>query len=286
MRIGLFAPLANPHHDAKYITTLARGAEERGFHTIWLGEHVVLFDDYASEYPYAEDGRIPIGGERGMLEAFTALAFMAAHTSKIRLGTGICLVPQRNPVYTAKEVAAVDYLSGGRMDFGVGVGWLAEEFQALGVPFARRGARCSEYIDVMRRLWRDEVAEFSGEFYTLPACRQNPKPLQAGGPPIYFGGESEAALSRVAQIGQGWYGFNITPEETVERLARLDQLLAEQGRSRDEIEIAIAPYSNQLDQAIAAQYRDAGATQLVVMILAGNVDKLNRQLDSLAADYL
>ena len=286
MRIGLFAPLANPHHGAPYVAALARGAEERGFHTIWLGEHVVLFDEYASQYPYAQDGRIPIGGERGMLEAFTALSFMAAHSSTIRLGTGICLVPQRNPVYTAKEVAAVDYLSGGRMDFGVGVGWLAEEFDALGVPFARRGARCREYLEVMRRLWRDDVAEFAGEFYTLPPCRQNPKPLQPAGPPIYFGGESDAALRRVAELGQGWYGFNLTPDETAERLGRLDQLLAEQGRSRADIEIAIAPYGHALDKDTAARYRDCGVDQLVIMVLAGNEEKLKRQLDDVAADYL
>ncbi len=286
MRIGLFAPLSNPAHDAAYIAELAQGAEERGFHSIWLGEHVVLFDDYASSYPYAEDGRIPIGGDRGMLEPFTALAFIAAHTSKIRLGTGICLVPQRNPVYTAKEVAAVDYLSGGRVDFGVGVGWLREEFEALAVPFARRGTRCREYLEVMARLWNDDLAEFAGDFYQLPACRQNPKPLQPGGPPVYFGGESDAALARVADIGQGWYGFNVSPEETASRLKALDRRLDANGRSRDEIDIAIAPYSLPIDRDIAARYRDAGVKQLVIMILARDRDGLRQRLDSIAADYL
>jgi probable F420-dependent oxidoreductase len=286
MRISLFAPLANPAHGPDYISALARGAEERGFHSIWLGEHVVLFDEYASDYPYARDGRIPIGGERGMLEPFTALSFIAAQTSQIRLGTGICLVPQRNPVYTAKEVAAVDYLSNGRVDFGVGVGWLEEEFNALGVPWARRGARCREYLEVMARLWNDEIAEYDGEFYTLPACRQNPKPVQAGGPPIYFGGESDAALRRVASQGRGWYGFNVTPEDAVSHLGRLDPMLAERGRTRDDIDVAVAPYSHPIDKAIAERYREAGIDQLVVMILARDIDGLNRGLDGFAADYL
>jgi probable F420-dependent oxidoreductase len=126
------------------------------------------------------------------------LAFLAAHTARVRLGTGICLVPQRNPVYTAKEVATVDWLSGGRFDFGVGVGWLAEEFRALDVAFERRGDRCREYLDVMRRLWCDSVSAFAGSFYDLPASRQYPKPVQQPHPPICFGGESDAAMRRVA----------------------------------------------------------------------------------------
>ncbi len=115
MKIGLFAPLSNPHHTPDYVRAVGVGAEERGFHSVWLGEHVVLFDEYASSYPYAGDGRIPLGGESGLLEPLTALAFMAAETERLRLGTGICLVPQRNPVYTAKEIAALDYLSQGRV---------------------------------------------------------------------------------------------------------------------------------------------------------------------------
>lgn len=286
MRIGLFAPLINPENDAAYLAALARGAEERGFHAIWLGEHVVLFDEYEAQYPYAKDGRIPIGGERGLLEPLTALAFMAAHTHTIRLGTGICLVPQRNPVYTAKEVAAVDYLSGGRVDFGVGVGWLAEEFSALEVPFARRGARCREYLEVIASLWRDEVSSYSGEFYQLPPCRQYPKPVQPGGPPIYFGGESDAALRRVADQGQGWYGFNIDPLETRERLVTLDAMLAEKGRKREDVEIVIGPYGHKPSKSLAAQYQDAGVDQLVLLIVGRSIDELNRWLDRFAADYL
>ena len=138
MRIGVFAPLANPVADADYIRLLGELVDELGFHSLWAAEHVVLFDDYASQYPYSSDGRIPAGGESGLLEPFTTLAYLAAVTKRVRLGTGICLVPQRNPVYTAKEAANVDYLSGGRLDFGVGVGWLAEEFRAVAESFERR----------------------------------------------------------------------------------------------------------------------------------------------------
>jgi alkanesulfonate monooxygenase SsuD/methylene tetrahydromethanopterin reductase-like flavin-dependent oxidoreductase (luciferase family) len=159
MRVGLFAPLGNPFATPEYISALGSAAEERGFHSLWMAEHVVLFDEYGSQYPYAADGRIPAGGENGILEPFTALSFLAATTRRIRLGTGICLVPQRNPVYTAKEVAAVDWLSGGRFDFGVGVGWLEEEFTACATPFARRGARGRDYQAPMKPQWSDPVSQ-------------------------------------------------------------------------------------------------------------------------------
>lgn len=286
MRISLFAPVVSPQNDAAYLKALGKGAEERGFHGIWLGEHVVLFDDYEAEYPYAENGRIPLGGEHGLLEPVTALSFIAAHTERLRLGTGVCLVPQRNPVYTAKEIAAVDYLSGGRVDFGVGVGWLAEEFAALEVPFARRGARCREYLEVIRRLWTDDVSEFSGDFYTLPPCRQYPKPAQRPGPPLYFGGESDPALRRVADLGQGWYGFNTSAEETADCLSRLDAMLDRRGRARGALDIVIGPYRHKVTKDSAARYRDAGVDTLVLMVVGRDIDELHRWLDRFAADFL
>ena len=157
-QIGLFAALGSPFATPSYLRTLGPAAEERGFHSVWAAEHVVLFDEYTSAYPYAADGRIPARGESGFLDPFLALSFIAAGTRTLRLGTGICLVPQRNPVYTAKAVSDLDWMSGGRVDFGVGVGWLAEEFRALGVPFERRGARCRAYLRLMQRLWSDPVS--------------------------------------------------------------------------------------------------------------------------------
>ena len=286
MRVSLFAPLVSPQNDATYVSALARGAEDRGFHSIWLGEHVVLFDDYDAEYPYEDDGKIPVGGDKGLLEPITALSFMAAQTTRIRLGTGICLVPQRNPVYTAKEIAAVDYLSGGRVDFGVGVGWLEEEFAALDVPFERRGARCHEYLEVIKSLWEDDVSSYSGEFYTLAPCRQYPKPIQQPGPPIYFGGESNAALRRVAEMGDGWYGFNATAAETRCHLSRLDGFLEKRGRTRADIEVVICPYGHKLNKDRAAEYEDAGIDELVAMIVGRDLDELERWLDRLAEEYL
>ena len=286
MHVGLFAPLSNPHHTPDYVRALGQAAEARGFRTLWLGEHVVLFDDYVSDYPYAGDGRIPMAEEAGLLEPFSTLAFLAAETKSLRLGTGICLVPQRNPVYTAKEVANLDYLSGGRVDFGVGVGWLREEFEALGVPFARRGARCREYLEVIRRLWCEPVSEFTGDFYELPACRQYPKPVQAPHPPIHFGGESEAALRRVADLGQGWYGFNLSPEEVAERVRHLEALLTERERRLADVEITVCPYLRPIDRDALKRYREAGVDQLTLLVFTRTIEQLNEKLDGFAEEIL
>jgi probable F420-dependent oxidoreductase len=282
MKVGLFAPFGNPFSTPEYIATFGREAEARGFHSIWVAEHVVLFDDYASQYPYAADGKIPAGGESGILEPFTALSYLAAVTERVRLGTGICLVPQRNPVYTAKEVAAVDWLSNGRVDFGIGVGWLEEEFNAVNAPFPHRGPRTREYIDVMRRLWEDPVSEHHGEYYDMPALRQYPKPIQQPHPPIHIGGESDPALKRVAQFGQGWYGFNLLPEEVPPRVAVLEKLLAEQGRSRDDIEISICPYLKGADPDTVRRYEDVGVDQVILLALGFDIDGLKQVLDDLS----
>jgi probable F420-dependent oxidoreductase len=286
MRIGIFAPLASPFATAAYVRALAEGAEQRNFHSLWLPEHVVLFDDYASRYPYSPDGRIPAGGENGMLDPMAALGFLAAATRRIRIGSAVCLVPQRNPVYTAKEIATLDVLSGGRVDFGVGVGWLAEEFAALGVPFERRGARCREYLRVMHTLWCDPVSQFRGEFYELAPCRQFPKPVQKPHPPIHFGGESDAALRRVADLGQGWHPFHQEPQFVAERISTLEKLLEERGRKRSEIEITICSYLRPISLDLVKRYRDAGADQVTVMPLSGDIPGLEKVLDALTAQIV
>jgi probable F420-dependent oxidoreductase len=260
-------------------------AEERGFHSLWVPEHVLFFREYASRYPYASDGKIP-GNPDGVMEPFTALAFVAARTERIRLGTGICLVPQRNPVYTAKQVADVDYLSQGRFDFGIGIGWLREEFAALGVPWERRAARTRECVGVMKALWCDEVSSFQGEFFTLPECLQNPKPKQKPHPPLFFGGESDAALRRVAELGQGWFGYDLSPDELPDRLARLDDLLAGQGRARSDIQVYASPHQGRLDEKTLDGFRELGVDQVILPLFARDADGLRRRADALAAQTL
>jgi len=282
METGVFIPLANPVATPAYMRTLGRACERFGIASIWVAEHVVLFDDHQSKYPYAEDGRFPVAGEVGILDPFVALAYLAACTETVRLGTGIVLAPQRNPVYTAKEAGTIDWLSGGRLDLGLGIGWLEEEFEALQVPFERRGARCRDYIEVMRKLWCEPISSYEGEFYRLPRCRQYPKPVQQPHPPIHFGGESDAALRRVADLGTGWYGYNIDPAQTRERVDHLHGLLAERGRKPDDVKVSICPYLQSVDLGLMREYREAGVDQVIVFLMPGDQAQLEAAIAELA----
>jgi len=264
----------------EYIVAAARLLDEAGLHSLWLPEHVMFFPAYASRYPYSDDGRLA-GNPKGLIDPFAALTFVAAHTRRIRLGTGICLVPQRQPIYTARLVADLDYLSGGRVDFGIGIGWLEEEFAALGMPFAGRATRCAEYIGVMKALWTQEVAEFHGATVDIAPCYFNPKPLQKPHPPILVGGESDAALRRVAAFGDGWYGFDLEPEQLRGRLARLDALLAEHGRARRDIAVFVCPNRHRLTEESLAAYRNCGVDQLIAPLFARSIDDLKRRVDRL-----
>ncbi len=264
MHFGLFLGAFVPPSTPAFLATAAKAAEARGFHSVWVGEHVVLFDRYAKEYPYAESGEFPASGEAGMAEPFTTLAWIAGQTSTIRLGTGVILVPQRNPLYTAKEVANVDWLSGGRFDFGIGVGWQREEFEALQVPWDRRGARNDEYIELMRRLWMDSESAHEGEFWSLSPSRAFPKPVQTPHPPIHVGGESDVALRRVVRLGADWLPFNVTPSLLAERRARLAELLAPTGRAIEDVHITVSPNREAVGPQFAAPFAEAGADQLIV----------------------
>jgi probable F420-dependent oxidoreductase len=218
-----------------------------------------------------------------VLEPLTVLSYIAATTSTLRLGTGICLVGQRNPVYTAKQVADVDALSGGRVDFGIGVGWLREEFDVLQVPFEHRGARADEHIAVMKTLWTEEISEFHGRFYDMPPCQLYPKPVQQPHPPIHVGGESDAAIRRTARLGQGWFGFNRLPEQVPEALERLDKALAAQGRTRAEIQVSVCPYFNPIDADTIKRYADLGVDRVITVLLGFDRDGFLRAADEQVA---
>lgn len=283
MQLGVFVPFANPFHTPDVIAAIGRACDERGVSTIWVAEHVVLFDDdeYASSYPYADDGKIPGMPGSGIFEPFTTLSFLAAVTERVRLATGICLLPQRNPVYAAKEAAAVDWLSNGRFEFGIGVGWLEEEFRVCNVDFARRGARTDEYLELMTALWTQDVAEHHGEFYDLPACRMDPKPVQTPHPPLIFGGESTAALRRVARVGQGWHTFGRAPETLPEPLAELDGLLEAEGRTRADIKVVACPYLNGIDPDMVGRFADQGVDEVTALLFATSVDDVEAAFDAI-----
>lgn len=263
----------NEHTSPEYIAAAAAMVEKLGYDSFWVPEHVLFFPEYESKYPYSEDGRIQ-GDPRSLLDPLTALTYVAANTSKIRLGTGICLVPQRNPVYTAKQVADLDYLSGGRVDFGIGIGWLKEEFNALGVPWSDRAGRTEECIGVMKTLWCDELSSYQGKYFSFEAAYQNPKPVQRPHPPLIFGGESRAALKRVATLGQGWFTFNVTPESLAQGIDILQPLLEEQGRTISDISISVTPDRKHINQESLKRFEELGAEQIILPLFANNTDKL------------
>lgn len=266
----------------EFIVATGQALEERGFSNLWAAEHVVNFHHYTSAYPYSDDGVPPFAADTGIIEPFTALSFLAAHTSKIKLGTGISILPQRNPVYFAKQAADVDVLSNGRLVVGIGTGWSAEEFGALNVPFEHRGTRTHDYLNVLRSLWCDEVSSFDGEYYQLPPCVQNPKPVQLPHPPLFFGGESNPALRRVAEFGQGWMGYRLTPETLPERLEKLTAMLSHYGRTLDDIEIAISPYDAHCDLDTIKRFAELGVAQIIVVGFADSMDNMHRLLDGFA----
>ena len=289
MKVGLFSLSGGRVTSASMLKTIASNAERLGFSTLWAPEHVVLLDQYSSPYPYSQDGRMLTPSTTLMPDPFQLLAFAASVTSKIRLATGICLVPEHNPVVLAKEVATLDFLSGGRFTLGVGVGWLAEEFRAVGVPWEHRARRTREYIEAMRKLWGDDLSSYSGEFVSFSNVRSFPKPVRGAKLPVWFGGESGPALKRVAEYGDGWVGFNLTPEDAAAKIRRIEELLKANGRKRSDVELAASPYnrtgSNSDD---LKRYRDAGVDEFVVHNTqpSRNEAEVSSQLEQLARTWV
>lgn len=264
MKVGLHALGIGAGARRDVIDAVAAAAEARGFATLWAGEHVVMVDRAESKYPYSADGLIAVPAQADWLDPMIGLSFAAAATSTIRIATGVLLLPEHNPVALAKQAASLDTLSGGRLTLGVGIGWSREEFEALGVPFARRGARAAEYAAAMRTLWRDDVASFAGEFTRFDAVRVNPKPVRDRRIPIVLGGNGDAALRRAAAWGDGWYGFNLEDvDEVADRMKALHAFAGESGRDPAQLPAAVALKDPK--QSDVAALAALGVDELVVV---------------------
>jgi probable F420-dependent oxidoreductase len=193
MQIGFGAPVAGAWATPDYLGSFAERAEQAGYASLWTFQRLLVPEGAGMEPVY-----------RSVLDPMVALGFAAARTARIRLGAALINLPFVSPALLAKQAATVDVLSGGRLDLGLGIGWMPEEFAATGASTARRGARTEEYLAVLRTLWSDEVSSFSGEFYTIPAGRQQPKPVQKPGPPVLLGGMSRPAMERAGRLADGW----------------------------------------------------------------------------------
>lgn len=287
MKIGFFAVGIGKLTEPDWIRLVATNVERLGFSTLWSPEHVVLLDEYASRYPYSQ-GEFPMPVETPFSDPFPTLTYAAACTTRIRLATGICLVPEHNPLDLAKTVGTVDRLTGGRFVLGVGIGWLAEEFQALGIPFERRAQRTREYIEAMRKLWGDDRSSYKGEFVNFTNVRCYPKPVNGGRLPVWFGGESGPALRRVAEFGNGWIGFNLGPDEAAAKIRRIEELLRTNGRKRSDVELTVSPYMRPINIDDLKRYRDAGAeeVELVVFETPTSEREMLVQLERMARDFV
>jgi probable F420-dependent oxidoreductase len=262
IKVGLHVLGVGTGSKPDVIGAVAQGADELGFATLWCGEHVVMVDEPGSRYPYADDGKIAVAPDADWLDPLLALTFAAARTSRITLATGILLLPEHNPL-VAKQAATLDVLSGGRFSLGIGVGWSAEEFAALGVPFSRRGARTAEYVAAMRQVWADDVASFCGDFTCFESVRVNPRPVHDRSLPVILGGTTDAALGRVAEYGDGWYGFNVPAAAVPDRLRVLADQCSRHGRQLRDLNIAMSVPDAGPDALPALA--EAGVTKFVVV---------------------
>ncbi len=281
MKVGLITQFGGETSRPDYVARMSRGIEDRGFHSVWVPDHILVPKVIKSSYPYEEDGSFPVEPTTQGLEPFTVLSFMAAHTTRLRLGTGVIVLPQRNAALTAKQVADVDVLSGGRLDFGVGVGWMADEFAALGMPFDRRGARADDYLRMMQTVWQTHESSYDGEFVNLPSAYQYPKPTQKPHPPLYFGGESVAALRRVARFGH-WFGVDVMPEQVPAKMAMLKEHCDREERDFKDVNVALSPYANPTDRDTLRRYEDAGIDQVIMAAFAFDQSELEAVFDDLA----
>lgn len=290
MKVGL-AFASSISIDGGTATDVCRRAEAAGFESVWGGEHVILPDAIESKYPYTADGKIPAEPETPIPDPLIWLAFAAAAAPTLRLGTCILIVPQRNPLVLAKELATLDRLSGGRVELGLGVGWMKEEFDALGIPWERRGARNDEYIAAMRALWAGPHAEYHGEFVDFAPVTCSPRPVN-GAIPVIVGGDSEAAVRRAAHLADGYFPGEGDADRLGALIMRVKQATEAAGRDPDQLEISAIFGSQMSDPAAGVeQMRSIGVDRIMVPAFffagPGGLDRLSEfgeQVVPLAGD--
>jgi probable F420-dependent oxidoreductase len=252
---------------------IAQAAEAGGFESLWTVEHTVVPSGYESAYPYSKSGKMPGGEDFDIPDPLIWLTYVAAHTSTIRLGTGILILPQRNPVVLAKEIATLDRLSGGRVELGIGVGWLQEEFDAIGVPFDERGKRADDHVAAMRALWTQDKATYQSDYISFTDAISRPQPTQ-NPVPITIGGHSKIAARRAGRLGNGFFPGRGDHEELAELFDIARSTAVEHGRDPDAIELTVGGTGATGDDAIEElkKLADLGVSRVVMPPLAFDVD--------------
>lgn len=275
MKIGIAGANLPAFAERDHAIALARTAEAAGIESLWTYEHIVIPGVHQSAYPYSSGGRTP---DARFADALDWIAFLSAVTEHIAFGTGVLILPEHNPVELAKRAATIDRFSGGRLLLGVGVGWLKEEFEVLGVPWEHRGARTEEYIEVMRRLWAADEATFTGRFVRFQEARCFPRPVQVPGIPVIIGGRTRAAAARAGRIGDGFYPAAATPDLVAELLPIVRRSAQEAGRDPARIEITAGAGQ---DHDAIKRYQDLGVTRVMVGLPTQEPADLLRSLEAL-----
>ncbi len=276
MKIGYFGINMGLGANPDVLVELAQAAEGAGLDSVWTGEHVVLPDP--QEPPSPSPPEVPF------LDPAVALTYIAAHTTTLKLGTGIVILPQRNPLVLAKELATLDVLSKGRLIFGLGAGYLHQEFAALGAPFDDRGAVTEEAIDVLRALWTEKKPTYQGEHFSFGGIDAQPRPVQTPHPPLVIGGMSRAAARRAARRGNGWYGFRTDLETTRKILGWIEEEIRAGGRPDElgDLEISVSPPAR-LSPEIVAQYEEIGVHRLIGLSSASTATDAKAAIAEMAA---
>lgn len=239
MEIGLHVPQVGPPSARDNVTSFVKTVDGAGYDGVWVFDHVVLQKDQQSKYPYSPDGKLGFPPTMDFLEPLTQLAYIAAITKNVRIGTSVLVLPMRQPVLHAKIMATIDVLSGGRFVLGAGVGWWEQEFEVLSVPFERRGKRMDECLQLVRQLWTEEWVNFKGEFYEAVDWTCNPKPVQEGGIPIWLGGGSKGQLRRIGKYADGWLATPLSFATMDEDFALAKEEAVKAGRDPDQLKITI-----------------------------------------------
>ncbi len=271
--------------DPQTLGDVARLAESLGYHSVFVADHLVLPRGLESKYPYSGDGRFPYAPDQDWLDPMVALGYLAGQTRTIRLGTSVTVVPMRHPIVTAKQIVSADHLSGGRVIFGAGVGWMAEEFALLGASFRDRGRRMDEYLRLMKVLWTKENPHFEGDYFHVADCGFAPKSSQQPHVPIWVGGESEAALRRAARFGNGWHSAGTSLAELPGQLRILREALAEAGRSEDDFVISTFP-TDAFTVDLIEQCAAHGVSHLLVPVFSFNPERVKQRLEQIATEVI
>jgi probable F420-dependent oxidoreductase len=266
MEIGLRIPGAGPNTSPENVVKVARWAEELGYHSVWISDHVVLPEPETvkSYYPYDPENQWRYPADADWLDPFLVLAWAGAVAPSVKLGTSVLVVPLRNPVLLAKQLSTLDFLSGGRAILGAGVGWMKEEFELIDAPFQRRGARTEEMIKLMRAFWTGETVDFQGEFYQVSGCKMHPRSVQET-IPVVWGGHSDYALKRVAKLGDGWHPTQTTIAQLAEGIERLRRFCQEYGRDPASVTVIARPGKvYPLNAETHRQHQELGVRQVVL----------------------